>query len=175
MREDLAEDQNQPNDAPTEEDRAPHRPSKVPKRSPNATDLERRFAEHREKIEARPSHKKARVVRATGQRDDLWLLTSAREIFGDALTLVVLTGRGERTTSLVLEVALRALANQENANSLRTAVEIANELLRVEAKSTVQAWFVGQNPTLDDHAPALVVRSNPDAVRDAAKHFVAYG
>lgn len=109
------------------------------------------------------------------------LLSRAREIFGDALTLVVLTGRKEQeqeaapARNLDLNLALAALADRQNAHSLRTAVDIAQELLEVEAKSTVQAWFVGQNPLLDDRAPALIVRTDPDAVWDAAKHFVAYG
>lgn len=59
--------------------------------------------------------------------------------------------------------------------ALATVAVIVDELTKVEAASTNLAWFAGKNPLLDDRAPALVVGENPDAVRRAARHFVANG
>lgn len=115
------------------------------------------------------------------RRDDLRLLAWAREDFGDALTQVILAGRtvpevsSAPTRSLDLSLALEALSDRQNARSLLTAVDSADELLKVEAKSTVQAWFVDQNPMLNDRSPALSVRTDSDVVWDAARHVVAYG
>lgn len=115
------------------------------------------------------------TLESPAQDGESRLLLSAREIFGDALTILLLTGHTDHPRRWDLDQAVGALADQRNAASLRTAVAIAAELLKVEAKSTVQAWFVGQNPMLNDRAPALIVRSDPDSVWAAAKHVVASG
>lgn len=98
-------------------------------------------------------------------------MKQAREIFGDRLTAVILTGERQPT----FDVGALANTTQRNRGALKAALAIAQDLLMLESKSTVQAWFVGINPMLEDRAPALVVRSDPDSVRDAAQHFAAYG
>jgi hypothetical protein len=100
------------------------------------------------------------------------LLARALEIFGDALTTVILTGGERKLRGKERELALR---NEACRSALTIAMEIAEELLELEAKPTIQAWFVGKNQMLGDRAPALAFRTAPDAVRIAAQRFVAYG
>jgi hypothetical protein len=58
---------------------------------------------------------------------------------------------------------------------LRNAYQIAQLLLERESAETVRAWFIGMNPDLDDHAPALVLREDPVHVLQAARSFLAHG
>lgn len=99
------------------------------------------------------------------------LLRRARDVFGDRLTAVILTG--ERPASYGFRAASKLPRSSHDA--LTTALDIAQDLLELESRSTVQAWFVGMNPMLNDQAPALVIRTDPTAVRAAARHFAAYG
>lgn len=102
----------------------------------------------------------------------LELLEQAQEVFGVRLTNVILTGERQRSAKVATDLSHRSKADRA---ALRVALEIARSLLDLEATTTIQAWFVGKNAMLDDRAPALVVRTDPDAVRDAARHFAAYG
>lgn len=58
---------------------------------------------------------------------------------------------------------------------LRTAWRVTQLLLEREAPDTIQAWFTGMDPFLDDEAPALVLRQDPERVVRAARSFLAYG
>lgn len=58
---------------------------------------------------------------------------------------------------------------------LRNAYQIAQLLLERESPDTVRAWFIGMNPDLDDHAPALVLGEDPIHVLQAARSFLAHG
>jgi hypothetical protein len=98
------------------------------------------------------------------------VLKQARDVFGDRLTAVILTGERQP----VFDFGALTRTTQSNRGALTAALDIARGLLELESKSTVQAWYVGMNPMLEDRAPALVVRSDPDSVRDAAQHFAAY-
>jgi hypothetical protein len=100
------------------------------------------------------------------------LLELARELFGERLTAVILTGHRQPVFRSVSELAEQPAADRA---ALGAALEIAKDLLALESRSTVQAWFVGKNSLLDDRAPALVIRTDPDAVRAADRQFVAYG
>jgi hypothetical protein len=42
-----------------------------------------------------------------------------------------------------------------------------------EGRTTIQAWFCGMNPELNDQAPALVIRDDPGEVLLAARAFLA--
>jgi len=110
----------------------------------------------------------------TGTVDAAWLdvLQRGRDIFGGKLTKIIMSGaRLSPNGSDLHQLAL----NDRGRIALATAVEIAEGLLALEAKPTVQAWFVGKNGLLEDQAPALVIRSDPDSVREAARQFAAYG
>jgi hypothetical protein len=100
------------------------------------------------------------------------LLRLARELFGERLTAVILTG--DSRPGLAPESDFASPREIDRA-ALGVALEIAEKLLALETKPTIQAWFVGKNTLLDDRSPALVVRSDPDAVRRAARQFAAYG
>lgn len=116
-------------------------------------------------------------MRADRTRTDESLLTTnpvaeARRVFGDALARTIATGTppGEATSLFGWE-----FIDERMETRLRDAIGVARQLLDLEADSTVRAWFVGKNPLLGDRAPALIVAEDPDAVRRAARHFLAYG
>jgi hypothetical protein len=58
---------------------------------------------------------------------------------------------------------------------LRHAFEVTLLLLQRECSDTIRAWFVGMNPELDDHAPALALADDPESVILAAQTFLAHG
>ncbi len=103
-----------------------------------------------------------------------WLdvVQRARDIFGRKLSKIIMSGSSQSLNGIDLQ---QLTANDRGRMALATAVDIAEGLLALEAKPTVQAWFVGKNGMLDDRAPALVVRADPDSVREAARQFTAYG
>ena len=100
------------------------------------------------------------------------VLKRAEDIFGGKLTKTIMCGSSRSLSSSDL---LQLATNDGGRTALTTAVDIAEGLLALEAKPTVQAWFVGKNGMLGDKAPALVVRADPDSVREAARQFAAYG
>lgn len=67
------------------------------------------------------------------------------------------------------------LPHPEAERRLRHAFHITQLLLPRESAGTVRAWFVGMNPDLDDHAPALLLADDPHAVLVAARNFLANG
>ncbi|MDQ6837584.1 MAG: XRE family transcriptional regulator [Actinomycetota bacterium] len=59
---------------------------------------------------------------------------------------------------------------------LRTALQAVQVLQAVESEHVVQAWFIGQNPQLDDDAPATALSA--DRLKDvlgAARAFAQTG
>jgi hypothetical protein len=63
---------------------------------------------------------------------------------------------------------------------LRTAYFIAALLREREGAATVQSWFKGMNPQLDDQAPARLLRDQPlnvvgPEVTAAARSFAFVG
>jgi hypothetical protein len=61
----------------------------------------------------------------------------------------------------------------ETEVKLRNTIQIARELLQVDANYTVRAWFIGMNPQLDDEAPIDMIREgNHRAVIAAARSFI---
>ncbi len=65
----------------------------------------------------------------------------------------------------------------DHATRLRTAYEIVRLLEQArESPATIQAWFLGMNPVLDDCSPARAVREGDYAgARTAAVTFLAEG
>ncbi len=65
----------------------------------------------------------------------------------------------------------------DHATRLRTAYEIVRLLERGhEAPTTIQAWFLGMNPILDDRSPARALHEGDHAgARAAAVAFLAEG
>jgi hypothetical protein len=65
----------------------------------------------------------------------------------------------------------------DHATRLRTAYEIVRLLERAhESPGTIQAWFLGMNPVLDDRSPARALREGDHAgARAAAVAFLAEG
>jgi len=104
---------------------------------------------------------------------------------GAALIRSVLTPRlatyvtGVQATKTVARWARGETANlrTENATRLRVAYEIVRLLQHArESPETIQAWFLGMNPVLDDVSPARALHDgNYKGVRAAACAFAAEG
>lgn len=99
-------------------------------------------------------------------------LSQAREMFGDPLAEVILTHDPEHLIGLTAAAATMSDAAIE---PLRNAVNVANDLTARADVATIRAWFVGLNDMLDDQEPALVIKDDLQAVRDAARAYLAYG
>ena len=56
---------------------------------------------------------------------------------------------------------------------LRNAFQVVELLTQCEEADTVRAWFSGMNPYLGDAAPAWVIGTQPAAVLNAARAFLA--
>ena len=105
--------------------------------------------------------------------DGARLLSRARELLDDELTAAVVMGRWCGQEAAVVLDGLKIDAQIEGR--LIKTLGIVGILRSVEAMSTIQAWFAGMNPLLDDQSPAIVLATDPDAVVLAAQDFVAYG
>lgn len=87
------------------------------------------------------------------------LVSKLREILGAKLVAYI---GGVSHTRLV-----REWANGDREPSakivqrLRVAYHVAGLLNEREGKATVQSWFQGSNPQLDDEAPARLLRVEP--------------
>lgn len=96
--------------------------------------------------------------------------TSFQQVYsllGEALTNAIVHGSWVPVASCSPQHVTR--------RRLNNAWKIARMLTQAEAPSTVRAWFAGKNPMLDDQAPAILLASDPDAVRRAARDFLAHG
>ena len=100
------------------------------------------------------------------------VLSKAREVFGDTIAAAIATGRWP--TSEANERILFAL-DERAMERLSTALDVARLLLRVEEPATIRAWFAGQNPLLDDQAPAIVLSRDPKMVHIAAYDLAVRG
>ncbi len=56
---------------------------------------------------------------------------------------------------------------------LRNAFQVVELLTQYEEADTVRVWFSGMNPYLGDIAPARVIGTDPAAVLNAARAFLA--
>ena len=63
----------------------------------------------------------------------------------------------------------------EQRRNLHAAYEVARLLRGSLSERTVQAWFLGMNPHLDDRSPVEVLKTDPDLVLRAADEFLANG
>lgn len=59
--------------------------------------------------------------------------------------------------------------------SMRAAYRVAKLLGASLSEPSVQAWFMGMNPHLDDRSPVEVLREDPDQVVQAADDFLTHG
>lgn len=63
----------------------------------------------------------------------------------------------------------------DSRRSLLAAGRVAKLLDESFSEQSVQAWFMGMNPDLDDRSPVEVLREDPDRVVQAADDFLAHG
>jgi len=96
-----------------------------------------------------------------------------REILGARLTAVIAGVRDTRTVNRWADGT--ESPTQPIEARLRAALEVTETLLIGDSPETVRAWFLGQNPVLDDEAPALLLATQPDQVLLAAKVFAFHG
>jgi hypothetical protein len=96
-----------------------------------------------------------------------------QDLFGKGLTAVI---AGVADPVLVAEWAVGEGEPPADAERrLRAAFDVAESLMQVESRQTVQTWFMGMNPLLDDRAPAVAIADDPAAVKRAALSFLAEG
>ena len=98
-----------------------------------------------------------------------------QELFGQNLTALVV---GVENPKTVGRWARGQAPHPSNLARLRNAFHVATLLEWATSRQTVQSWFMGMNPYLDDRAPALVLADEPDEaprVMRAARAFLAQG
>jgi hypothetical protein len=110
-----------------------------------------------------------RAMRATVPE----LATYLQELFGQKLTALM---AGSRDPKAVGKWARgERTPHPDVVQRLRDVYQVAEFLMQGESRQTVQGWFMGMNPQLDDRAPALVIATNPAEVMQAARAFLAGG
>ncbi len=94
-----------------------------------------------------------------------------QKLFGQRLTAAIAgvkdpkaVGRWARGTDVPRAPAAAALEN---------AWQVVELLRTEEDDDTIRSWFRGMHPDLGDRPPALVIRSAPDHVVQAARAFLA--
>lgn len=96
-----------------------------------------------------------------------------REQLGERLTAVI---AGVTDASIIRAwAACEAEPEPATERTLRATYEVTRMLLQVDSAETVRLWFSGMNPELDDEAPGLVIREDPEAVLSAARFYLAHG
>jgi hypothetical protein len=98
-----------------------------------------------------------------------------QELFGQGLTALIL---GLDNPKTVGRWARGTAPHPGNLARVRNVFHIAILLELATSRQTVQSWFMGMNPLLDDRAPALVLTDEPDnapRVMQAARAFLAHG
>ena len=109
--------------------------------------------------------------------DTAGIVTRLREILG--AQLVAYLGRVSNTRSVREWAEGSRTPGADVVQRLRTAYYIAGILIERENVRTVQAWFQGMNPDLDDCSPAALLRAEPvvdigPKVTAAARMFTAH-
>jgi hypothetical protein len=94
--------------------------------------------------------------------------------------LVAYLGGVKETRAVKQWIAGDRQPQGDAADRLREALTIAIMLASKEHKSTIQAWFQGLNPQLDDRGPARLLRDGDlqkigPEVRSAARAFLIAG
>lgn len=106
------------------------------------------------------------------------ITSGLREILG--ARLVAYIGRVTSTRQVNEWATGQTKLSEDKLDRLRTAYFVAALLREREGAATVQSWFKGMNPQLDDQAPAQLLRDQPlatagPAVAAAARAFAFIG
>jgi hypothetical protein len=106
------------------------------------------------------------------------IVTALRGILG--ARLVAYIGHVTSTRPVSEWAAGTRKPSEETIDRLRTAYFVAALLREHEGPATVQSWFKGMNPQLNDQAPALLLREKPlnevgPEVTAAARSFAFVG
>jgi hypothetical protein len=106
------------------------------------------------------------------------LVSELREILG--VRLVAYIGGVKAARSVTAWAEGKGQPGEIDRERLQHAFHAAAMLRESYDAATVQAWFKGMNPSLDDHAPAEVLRNSDPAegARDVislAKSFASIG
>lgn len=109
--------------------------------------------------------------------DQQALIAELREIVGSKLVAYI----GSKSHTRFVSEWADGLSTPapEVVARLRVARDIAVALHERDGNATIQSWFMGMNPDLDDMSPARLLREgNCDDVgnvKSAANNFVVYG
>lgn len=106
------------------------------------------------------------------------VIEATREILG--AKLVAFIGHATRTETVRAWIDGSTVVDRETERRLRAACYAATLLHEREGSATIQSWFLGMNPELDDEPPAeLLNNQNLDdsieRVERAARHFWVNG
>jgi hypothetical protein len=94
-----------------------------------------------------------------------------QELFGQRLTAAI---AGVKDAKAVGRWARGAdVPREQAAAALENALQVIELLRTQEEDDTIRSWFRGMNPDLGDRPPALVIRSEPEHVIQAARAFLA--
>jgi hypothetical protein len=110
-----------------------------------------------------------RTVRATLPE----MAAHVESVFGRRLTAAMLGIADPKAVGRYARGSQKPQAEVER--TLRAIYQITVLIGQVESDQAIRAWFLGMNPHLDDHAPAGLVRDEPEQVMQAARLFVANG
>ncbi|WP_166879126.1 hypothetical protein [Salinibacterium sp. ZJ450] len=103
-------------------------------------------------------------------------LSELSDVLGSQLVAYI---AGLRTTRLIRMWSEGAASPPEGVRDrVRIALFVARMIAEHEPRGTVQAWFMGLNPNLNDRSPATVLRDDPvlesaGAIASAARAFLA--
>lgn len=107
------------------------------------------------------------------------LVSSLRDLLG--AKLVAYLGRVKETRAVRQWAdGTRKIGNPDDLERLRIAYRAARLITERDSAAVAQAWFQGLNPSLDDRAPALLLREAEltdigPQVLAAARQFAAVG
>jgi hypothetical protein len=81
-----------------------------------------------------------------------------------------ITRQGVAATAAILQ---ELFGQRLVAAALQNTLQVIELLRSQEEDNTIRSWFRGMNPDLGDRPPALVIRSEPEHVVQAARAFLA--
>ncbi len=104
------------------------------------------------------------------------IATLLQEILSRRITAYIAGVKDARTVTRWASGEVMEIRDYKMEQQLRTAYQITQVLLTVDAAETVRAWYIGMNPFLGDESPAQTIREGRlKEALDAAHQFLAYG
>lgn len=101
------------------------------------------------------------------------MASTLTRVLGRVLTAYIVGVRNPKTISRWSTGEVQHVRDRSSEERLIAAYQIVDFLLEYEGEGTIRTFMMGMNPSLDDAAPADVLRNgNFDAVKKAANGLV---